>query len=204
MKKRLKSFINYGIIIGVFIFFVIYMLMTEGIDNIIKAFANLNYGWILVCLGCMLVYWFCESKVLDMFIQKLDGRHRLGTVVRVTMIGQLFNCITPFASGGQPLQAYYLCKEKMPLSKALTALISKFIVYQGVLTLFSVVVIILRYRYFMENVSGFLHLAIIGFAVNTLVICFLIAVGYFESFVLRLVGWLIWLLAKPAHFEKAG
>ena len=66
MKKRLKSFINYGIIIGVFIFFVIYMLMTEGIDNIIKAFANLNYGWILACLVCMLIYWFCESKVLEM------------------------------------------------------------------------------------------------------------------------------------------
>ena len=181
MGKKLKNLINYAIIIVVFVFFLVYMLVTEGVENIANAFANLNYGWILVCLLCMLIYWLCECQVLAMFIKRLDRRHRFATIVRVTMIGQLFNCITPFASGGQPIQAYYLCKEKMPLSKALTALISKFIIYQSVLTLFSIAVIILRYQYFIENVSGFLSLAIIGFIINTLVIFFLLAARHCAS-----------------------
>lgn len=202
MGKKLKNLINYAIIIVVFVFFLVYMLVTEGVENIVNAFANLNYGWILVCLLCMLIYWLCECQVLAMFIKRLDRRHRFATIARVTMIGQLFNCITPFASGGQPIQAYYLCKEKMPLSKALTALISKFIIYQSVLTLFSIAVIILRYQYFIENVSGFLSLAIIGFIINTLVIFFLLAVGYFKSFVIRLMNWLIWFLHKLHVLKK--
>ena len=109
MGKKLKNLINYAIIIVVFVFFLVYMLVTEGVENIANAFANLNYGWILVCLLCMLIYWLCECQVLAMFIKRLDRRHRFATIVRVTMIGQLFNCITPFASGGQPIQAYYLC-----------------------------------------------------------------------------------------------
>ena len=60
MRKKPKNLINYAIIIVVFVFFLVYMLVTEGAENIVNAFANLNYGWILVCLLCMLIYWLCE------------------------------------------------------------------------------------------------------------------------------------------------
>lgn len=198
-KKRInKNVINYSIIAVVFLVCIVYMVATEGLENIGRAFASLNYWWMLVALLLMGVYWLTEAGTLSLFIRKLEsGKHvPFGTVFRVTMVGQLFNCITPFASGGQPMQAYYLVKAKMSLGGALTALISRFIIYQGTLTILSVGVIILRYQYFLENVSGFLVLALVGFIINTLVIFFLIAVGYFKNFVLFVIRPIIRLLAK--------
>ena len=46
------------------------------------------------------------------------------------MIGQLFNNITPFSSGGQPMQAYELNKNGLRVSDSLCAMSMKFIITQ--------------------------------------------------------------------------
>ena len=97
------------------------------------------------------------------------------------MIGQLFNCITPFASGGQPIQAYYMTRGGMPVGKATSVLLAKFIVYQTVLALYSAGVLIFEYRNFAENIDGFSKLALIGFIVNAAVVVVLFCVGFFPK-----------------------
>lgn len=97
------------------------------------------------------------------------------------MIGQLFNCVTPFASGGQPIQAYYMTRGGMPVGKATSVLLAKFIVYQTVLALYSAGVLIFEYRNFVENIEGFSKLALIGFIVNAAVVVVLFCVGFFPK-----------------------
>lgn len=188
MKKK-SNLINYIIIAVVLIVCVVYMLVTEGVDSIAYAFSQLNYVWIAVGLFLMITYWFSESMALYVYAKPVSPQVSFGAVFRVTMIGQLFNCITPFASGGQPMQAYYLSKSKMTVAQALTALLSRFIVYQGTLTVISALIILFRYDYFSKNVAGFLSLALVGFAINTIVIVCLLLVGFCKSFVLTVLRW---------------
>lgn len=98
--------------------------------------------------GLMVVYWVLESTELHLALKCFSPQQAPCDTFRATMIGQFFNCITPFASGGQPMQALYLMKKGVALSFASCSLLIKFIVYQFVLTLYSAVTLALCFRQF--------------------------------------------------------
>lgn len=53
--------------------------------------------------GLMVVYWVLESTELHLALKRFSPQQAPCDTFRATMIGQFFNCITPFASGGQPM-----------------------------------------------------------------------------------------------------
>ena len=64
--------------------------------------------YLLAALGCMVAFWVIEGLLLKSVAHSFGHRLPGGASFRVSMIGQLFNNLTPFASGGQPIQAYEL------------------------------------------------------------------------------------------------
>ena len=154
-------------------------LLADGPEVIFRSLAGADKVWLLAGVGCMLCYWALESACLHLAACKAWEKQRVQTSVITSMIGQLFNCITPFASGGQPVQAYYMVRRGMPVGKASSVLLAKFIVYQTVLAFYSGAVLTFAYRSFTRNISGFSRLALIGFVVNTAVVAVLFCVGFF-------------------------
>ncbi|MCR4780582.1 MAG: flippase-like domain-containing protein [Ruminiclostridium sp.] len=196
MNKKKTNKI-YLIICGIAFVVMIGVLMSEGIENILSALAQLNPAFLLLAVGCMVVYWFGESIGLHLAAKSLDDKVTFSTTLLVTMIGQYFNCITPFASGGQPMQAYTYVKRGLTLSSALTALLSRFIVYQFTLTLYSVVFLIFKLPMFTEgDLKPLTFLVIAGFIVNTFVIILLFMLAFFRTATTKLAHGVIILLGK--------
>lgn len=142
---------------------------------------NLNGWWILAALGCMVGYWLFEAGILHVIIKADHKDHKFSQTFHVTMGGQYFNNVTPFASGGQPFQAYYLNKQGMPLGEAMNCLLTKFIVFQFSLVIFSAALLILRLGYFQQKVSNFSFIVLVGFAVNFGVMLFLFSLAFFKT-----------------------
>lgn len=155
--------------------------LADGPEKIFASLTGADKRWLAAGAGCMLIYWALESGCLHLAARKAWPGQRLRTSVVTSMIGQFFNCITPFASGGQPIQAYYMTRGGMPVGKATSVLLAKFIVYQTVLALYSAGVLIFEYRNFVENIDGFSKLALIGFIVNAAVVVVLFCVGFFPK-----------------------
>ncbi len=194
-KKKTNKI--YLIICGIAFIVMVFVLMSEGIDNILNALAQLNPMFLLLAVGCMVVYWLGEGIGLHLAAKSLDPKVTFRTTMLVTMIGQYFNCITPFASGGQPMQAYTYYKRGLPLSSALTALLSRFIVYQFTLTLYSVVFLIFKLPMFTEgDLKPLTFLVIAGFIINTFVIIMLFMLAFFRAPTNKLVHGVIVLLGK--------
>ena len=85
----------------------------------------------------------------------------------------LFCNITPGASGGQVAQGYIFRKQGIPVSSSIGILWLDFIVYQTTMTLFVLLLLILRFSYFYRNFSKFFLIVIAGFAVSAGIIFFL-------------------------------
>ena len=77
------------------------------------------------------------------------------------------------------MQAYYFKKFGVPVSNALTALLSRFIVYQFVLTVYSLFVLVVRFSSFAERFAPLMALVLVGFLINTGVIVVLIMAAFF-------------------------
>ncbi|MBP5604264.1 MAG: flippase-like domain-containing protein, partial [Ruminiclostridium sp.] len=105
MGKKKNNRINL-IICGIAFIIMIWVLLSEGVDNITNSLRQLDPLFILAAVACMVIYWVCEGAGLHLAAKSLYPESTFRTSMLVTMIGQYFNCITPFASGGQPMQVY--------------------------------------------------------------------------------------------------
>ena len=193
MELKKKNLVFLGLVL---IVLVAYVVWSTGWNNILLLIQQANGLWILGGVAMIVCYWLLEASILHSVVVCYCKSHRFGDTFATTMIGQLFNNLTPSATGGQPMQAYMLSKYGQSVGTASSALLARFIVYQFVLTVYSVVVLVFKFTFFLEQVSGFVTMIIIGFVINTCVMAFLIAIGFFPKPTTKL------LLALPGLLHK--
>ncbi|MEG0456530.1 MAG: lysylphosphatidylglycerol synthase transmembrane domain-containing protein, partial [Oscillospiraceae bacterium] len=169
------------VVVSISIVILIGFILVGDFNSVIQTLKNSQPVWILVSFLCILFYWLLEGIVLFIMIKKLNGSVKFKDIFKTTMLGQFFNCTTPFASGGQPMQAYHMSTYGVSVGTATSALIAKFIVYQSVLTVYSLALIFFNIGFFNEGIPGFKILVIIGFIVNLIVVAFLFSVSLFKN-----------------------
>ena len=180
----------------------VYLWISEGGKGAISsALDALNPLWLLGAMCMMLLYWLLEAMCLQAVIRRLNPGYPFGRTAYVSMIGQFFNNITPFASGGQPMQALYLVHNGLSLGVATSALLSKFILYQTTLTIYSTIVLILRYQFLAVHISGFGPFILLGYAVSVAVMIGLICICFFQRFTHWVVHGTLGLLSR-LHIVK--
>lgn len=208
-KKKKGNKLNL-IICGIaFIVMIVYLLFVDKLENVLNALRNINPIFLIVCILFMIGYWMCESATIHAILKPLHPKAKFRDTWLDTIIGQYFNCITPFASGGQPMQAYYLVQFGVPLGSGLTALLSRFIVYQFVLTIYSAVTLIAGLNLFGDDLAakGLMPFVLIGFVINTAVIVFLLSIALWKNGTVKAANGIITLLTKmrivkdPMHWR---
>ena len=172
---------KFNLILGIFsaVIFILLVIFTHGWMDLIHQIKNLQVEWIIAAALSMILYWIFEAKILQCVIFLTNKDYKFKDAFRVTMIGQYFNSITPFASGGQVMQFYALTKQGLGAGSCGSALMIKFIIYQAILTVYSLILIFWKVAYFKNNTNNFYYLIGIGFAVHAgVIICLFIFSTY--------------------------
>lgn len=164
--------------------------------NVYQALKSMNKWWLLSAMGLILLYWLIETKIVHLLINKLYKKKRFKDAFKVSMIGQFFSGITPFATGGQPAQLVLLTKLDIPVGMGSSMLMSKFIIYQGILVLYAAVLLILKANMFLSNINNLFLLVLIGFGVNLIVISTLVFISVSKSTNKKVLSKIIKILYK--------
>lgn len=196
ITKPKTVILNCILIITIFLGLLIYMIYVDGIDNILNLLTIVDYRWVVLGLFCLLCVWICDCLSLHIPLKKLYSNQKFTNSIKVTMIGQLFNNITPFSSGGQPMQAYELTKTDKKASDSMSVLAMKFVITQIALVLFTVIVICFQFEFFNYLFKDFLWIAILGFGANILLIIAVILAGINKKFITLFTTPIIKLLGK--------
>lgn len=194
-NKKLTIF-NFALIFVIFIGLSIYMFCVDGIENILYVLKNVDYAWVLAGLVCLLILWICDSLTLHIPLKKLYPNQKFVNSIKVTMIGQLFNNITPFSSGGQPMQAYELTKTGKRASDSMSILAMKFIITQIALVSFTLIIVLFQLNFFNELFKDFVWVAVLGILANVLLIVVVILAGINKKFITWITTPVIKLLGK--------
>lgn len=182
-ENKKMTILNFILIFVIFVGLLIYMITVDGIENIIKVLNSVDYRWVLAGIGCLFIHWICETITLHIPIKKMYSNQTFKNSIRVSMIGQLFNNITPFSSGGQPMQAYELTKTGKRVSDSLSAMAIKFIITQTALVVTTLIVVVIEFNFFKSLMQDYLWVAILGFAVNIVAIILVILAGINKRFI---------------------
>ena len=137
MKKNKKYLLNivFFILLIVLTFYI--LLKDQNILDIFNLMLNSNKTFILIAIFCMFVYLLLEAVNMLRTIRISGNKHiKLSSALKYAFIGFFFSAVTPAASGGQPMQIYYMHRDKIPVADSTLALL---------MNLFSFQIIILYY-----------------------------------------------------------
>ncbi len=152
-----------GLCVGIILYF---FFSKDGLNDLIHSDTEVIWYWILCAVGSQLLYMLIEAVVIYIFIKDDHKEFRFRDSVRVAFMGLFWSAITPSSTGGQPMQVYLMhSKMHMEIGYGTSRLMQKFMVYQVVLTLISVVAVISNIPFIManKNISYILLLLAFGF-----------------------------------------
>lgn len=203
-KKKKGRKLNLILCAASFVIMLAFLFFFDKPDKLFNALKNVQPLFLGLCVVSMFAYWLCETATVHVILKPLCPGAKLRDTWYNTIIGQYFNCITPLASGGQPMQAYYFVQFGVPLGNALSALLSRFIVYQFVLTIYSAATLAAGFRTEGKILieGGLMPFVLIGFAINTGVIIFLLGIALWKKGTEKAVNGIITLLHKMRIVKK--
>ncbi|KRL86592.1 lysylphosphatidylglycerol synthase transmembrane domain-containing protein [Lacticaseibacillus pantheris] len=185
-KNKLVAIIM--VIVGIAIF--AWESRTLNPHQVVRQLTHLNVWWLLVAVTMMLGSWVMETFVLRVLLRH-EGEQSMpfGHALRVPLVEQLFNAITPFAAGGQPAQLVAMLQSGVEGGRASSVLLMKFIVYQFMVLINFVFTIFVAFRTVAMHFGALAFLIAFGMIIHVSVIVGLLLVMYYYRFTRKLLHW---------------
>lgn len=197
MKQKLKKVYNISILlIGVAL--LIYLCISEnGLFDLAGHIGTLKTGWLVLAFAGMLGELLLDACLICRFT-RLSGKHyTFRHALRSGMIGHFYSAITPFQTGGQPMQVFFMARQGVEPGISTAALIQKFLVYQSCLTTYSAFAILACFPLFSGRVGGgFWGLAFAGFCLQAAIIAALALFSFNRHLTRRLLQFVCRLLHR--------
>lgn len=148
-KKRWLSFLFFMINIVVIVVVLVVQLSQDNLDNL--GDLNVNW-WYLLAAAAMMLAWIIIDQIRFMILtKKAIGIARPHLSFKVSTFGRYYDIITPFGSGGQPFQIFYLNKYGVNGGASVSITMSKYIFSQ---IAYFILATILLFGNFGSAVSG--------------------------------------------------
>lgn len=135
-NKYLKNIVLFIALIAITFYIV---LKNQNIEDIKNALLSVDVRYILIAVVAMIVYFGCEAFNLKRTLKVLGEKASFIHCFRYVLIGFFFSAITPAASGGQPMQIYYMHKDKLSGAKSTLSLLILLCSYHIVTITFAII-----------------------------------------------------------------
>lgn len=192
MKPKTKRILNFLLIFGTLAIVLIVGFSGNDFGKALEALKTVPQFWLLLCFAAYLGYLSCEATAIHFFLRRQGCPVTLRYAFFVAIVGMYYSNITPGATGGQPMQVYYLHKRDVPVGLSTSALLVKLFSFQFMLLVIGTVCWIGHGAFIAENVGSSMWILIVGYVYNAVVVGFLLLVALNR----RLVHFLLMLILK--------
>ncbi len=170
MNNKVKQTISFLVLFIVTIL-VLYFTLKDNYEAIIEEIVHINKIWLLVGFILIFGYWGLKAVVIQNLSKKIQDQFSFKQAMEMTLKTNFFHAVTPFATGGQPYQIYYLKKADIRLSDASNIVIQNFIIYQIALVMLGVIAVLSNHFLGLFPDNNLLkYLVTLGFICNLIVI----------------------------------
>ena len=203
MSRRNRIVLIVMVIIGLGIF--AYSLRNVALTQLLHDLLHINGWWLLIAIACMVGYLLIESRIVQVFVNDRISGFTFKDAVRIPLIEQLFNGITPFSSGGQPAQLVAMIQTGVDGGRASSVLLMKFVVYQAMIVINFLIALAIGFQYLAAKLHYLALFVVFGFLIHLVVILGLLMIMFWHSFTKRMVNLLMkpmrWFV-KPERYEE--
>ena len=119
-KKLVRNFV---VFIALILLTLWVILKDQIITDILDVYKDVKMQYIFIGIICMAVFLILEGVNIKRTLKELGEKVNLKQCIKYSLIGFFFSSITPAASGGQPMQIYYMHKDKISVANSTLSLL---------------------------------------------------------------------------------
>ncbi|WP_443770212.1 lysylphosphatidylglycerol synthase transmembrane domain-containing protein [Anaerostipes sp.] len=165
MKNKKKVIGNAVFFIALFGLTAYAVLKGKEVSEILTVMKSVNPLYYIAGFIFINVFVCSESYIIYRFLRVLHYDHvPKKNCVKYSFVGFFFSCITPSASGGQPMQLYYMNRDNVDVSVGTVILMIVTILYKFVLVFLGALIFIFRHFLitdYIRNASFFFYLGMV-------------------------------------------
>lgn len=150
MKKKKKVIINGVFLLSVFVLTAYFVFKGQDLGDILRTAGQAKLSYLFIGLICVVLFILGESSIIYYMMRLLGEKVKMSHCALYSFVGFFFSCITPSASGGQPMQIYYMKKDKLEVPVTTLVLMIVTITYKAVLVMIGLLLMLFG-RGFLEG-----------------------------------------------------
>ena len=167
MREKYKKIVGNGLLFAAVMGLTMYAVFHgEDLGDIRQAIRSCDGRWLLPALGCVAAFIWGEAVVIWLMLRSCGQRLGPGRCFLISAVGFFFSAVTPSAGGGQPMQVYFLRREKVPVPISAVTLMSVTITYKLVLVITGLALALFRLDFLRAHLGGMMFLFWLGLALT--------------------------------------
>ena len=192
-----------------FLFLILIVLLTlynifknDSLSTIINDISRINKFYLLVFILMISLYFALQGIYMKLTLKSLGNTITLKKGIFYSMIEFYFSGITPSATGGQPVQLYYMTKDKIPVRKSYITLILNTIYFKVIVVILAIIALVFKPQYIFNYNNIYMFFFIISFLGNILLIIICYMLMFKQKYIKKILELIIKISKKFKIFEK--
>ena len=166
MQSKKKMIVNTVFLVVIFALTIYGVFHGEDLGAMMEAMRRADVRWLLPGLFCVVFFIWGESIIIWYMMHSFQIPVKKRTCFLFSSVGFFFSCITPSASGGQPMQLYYMKKEKISLPVSTVILMIVTITYKAVLVVVGLGLVLFGQGFLHRYLTEILPVFYLGIGLN--------------------------------------
>ena len=199
--KKLRGQILFFLLVMGLSFYTVFH--GQDLEQILASLDKLSPAAFVAAVVTALFFVSAEGIMIWYLLRDLHGASSLLQCISYSFIGFFYSGITPSATGGQPMQLYYMRKHHNGLSQSSVVLMTVALLYKFVLVVIGIAMLLFWHGPLKRHLRGYYPLYLLGLSLNTVLVLALLAVmllpGIIRSILLTLEKCLVKIrILKPS------
>ena len=171
-KKKIISEILVVLLISAVTFTI--LLSFQDLDDVWQEMQTANLSDLGIAIACLFLYMLIWPFSLCLISRAMHLRKHFLDAYLVGFTEHFFNGITPFSTGGQPIQVYLFTRRKITAANSTGLILTNFVAYMVATNAFAIAALFF-YSSFARNFNGStIWIVGLGFALNFFTLVFMI------------------------------
>ena len=193
-QANIKMIRNIIFFLALIIFTFWFIFKDQDLNELFNAIKNANKLYIIIAALLMLCVHLMESiNVRAVLVSLGEKKFSLLRALKYTAIGFFFSAITPAATGGQPVEIYYMSKDGIKTSNGTMAMLMQLCGFQISTIFLSLVCVLINPSIVGGNIIWFY---LLGIGINGCALTFMLLSVFSKNTINRIINFIIKIMKK--------
>lgn len=179
-NKHIKKIVGSSLQV---IFFLLLMALTfrtifanNDLGEILSAMKSLDPFYFVCALASAILFVFGEGFMIWYLISQAGSKTRLFSCFGYSFVGFFFSGITPSASGGQPVQLFFMKKDGLPVADSTLTLMTVAVLYKFILVIIGLGLLVFWKDGLLFYLGSYMGLYYLGIFLNSVLVVILLLI----------------------------